>query len=230
MHTLTISDLLFNHSEPINCGTVVTCRVCGRHTVGMERDSKTFLSAYQLRNGDGFCVSCLAALEHKPFRNRSWIVTRSAITWINAETDGMERVRKLIDQCDEPTGVQLTFSGQKHTWLAWPFAVTTPGMNGVWIYTDLCDKPVFLDRPQVKTMASRIEQMLVLPKSEVQEATFGAKSYQKMSPNFLDEIQERYHGRLDWKLAVAIYWRRDRASRDHCKSRQLEEAPAPQPC
>ena len=58
-------------------------------------------------------MSCLAALEHKPFRNRSWIVTRSAITWINAETDGMERVRKLIDQCDNGCAWRYVFGQVK---------------------------------------------------------------------------------------------------------------------
>jgi len=142
----------------------------------------------------------------------------------------MELVRRAIFHRDEPTVVQITFSGQKHTWLSWPWAVTLPDINGVFILTDIAEKPVFIAVSSAQEMIEDVRKLaeLGIPKSEVMEAKFSGKTYTRLLKNnaweYLSQIEEKYHARLDWKLATAIFWHAHRASGDDRSSRRLEEA------
>jgi len=205
----------------------VRCRICGREGDGITERPSSFVVAYQLRDGDGFCVECGSVWKWKPFRNKSWIATAREITWINAETDGMDRVRRAIEYREEPMVIQLSFSGQKHTWLAWPWAITTPNIDGCFIYTDICDKPVFLSRDAAHAMQNDIERLIAIgaPKTESQNAAFSAKTYKRLAEYLetLERIEERYHGRIDWQLATNIFWRRDPATRNDRIAHRLEK-------
>ncbi len=224
---MTVADIMINHCDAVDPTSLVRCRICGREGFGITEAPSSFVVAYQLRNGTGFCVPCGSVWKHKPFRNRSWIATPSSLTWINSETNGMDLVRAAIDHRDEPTVIQLTFSGQKHTWLAWPWAIATPDLNGIFVYTDICDKPVFLSRDVLHAMQQDVDMLIELgaPKTESQNATFSAKTYKRLAEHMdiLDRIEERYHGRIDWQLATSIFWRRDHADGDDCNASRLEK-------
>ena len=224
---MTVADILVNHCEPVDATSIVRCRICGRQGFGIIEEPSSFVVAYQLRNGTGFCIACGSAWKYKPFRNRSWIATPSSLTWINADTNGMELVRTAIESRDEPTAIQLTFSGQKHTWLASPWGVSDPGMKGVFVYTDTCDKPIFLATSAAREMADHITTLceLGVGKTESQQARFSSRTYQKFieQVNFIQFIEDNYHGRLDWYIATAIYWRSDKNARADRGASRLEK-------
>lgn len=223
----TIADILISHCERLSPTAMVRCRICGREGDGITERPSSFVVAYQLRDGDGFCVECGSVWKWKPFRNKSWIATAREITWINAGTDGMDRVRRAIEYREEPMVIQLSFSGQKHSWLAWPWAITTPDLNGIFVYTDICDKPVFLSRDVSYAMQQDVDRLIELgaPKTESQNAAFSAKTYKRLAEHMdiLERIEERYHGRIDWQLATSIFWRRDHADGDDCNASRLEK-------